>query len=197
MGLSADGQIHTRSTQIASVEPLSLPLSRSMRFRDTNLDVAGLVNPPLDYDGVLSNKAGEVIGLWSSYAVESERETTQENQGVPIDLVATMLDHIHSGMPLHSLETELTPLQLADARELGLSDEWLKKLEQHDPHRAPGADGSAHGGRFKRGHVVAAGRYPARDRWPDGHPFQRGRARGGRRSHGTGHGYGGLARQCN
>ncbi len=134
VGLSGDGQIHTRSTQIASVEPLGLPLSRSMRFRDTNLEVAELVNPPLDYDGVLANAAGQVVGLWSSYAVENERETTQENHGVPIDLVAAMLHHIHSGTPLHSLETELTPLQLADARELGLSDDWLKKLEQHDPN---------------------------------------------------------------
>ena len=132
VGMSADGQPHTRNTQIASVAPLALPLSRSMRFRDTNLDVAQLVNPPTDYDGVLANEAGQVVGLWSSYAVENGRELSQENRGVPIDGVVTMLDHIHAGTPLHSLEAELTPLQLADARQLGLSDEWLKKLEAHD-----------------------------------------------------------------
>jgi pro-apoptotic serine protease NMA111 len=133
VGLSADGQPHTRTTEIASVDPLALPLSRSMRFRDTNLDVAQLVNPPTDFDGVLSNAAGQVVGLWSSYAIENGRDLTQENRGVPIDVVATMLDHIHAGTPLHSLETELTPLQLADARQLGLSDDWLKKLVLHDP----------------------------------------------------------------
>ncbi len=132
VGLSADGQPHTRSTEIAGVDPLALPLSRSMRFRDANLDVAQLVNPPLDYDGVLSNEAGQVVGLWSSYAIENARDLGQENRGVPIDVVATMLEHIHAGTPLHSLEAELVPLQLADARQLGLSDEWLKKLEQND-----------------------------------------------------------------
>ncbi|MGC1457524.1 MAG: trypsin-like peptidase domain-containing protein [Steroidobacteraceae bacterium] len=132
VGMSADGQPHTRDTQIASVDPLALPLSRSMRFRDTNLDVAQLVNPPVDYDGVLANESGQVLGLWSSYAVENGRDLAQENRGVPIDGVATMLEHIHAGTPLHSLETELIPLQLADARQLGLSDEWLKKLEAHD-----------------------------------------------------------------
>ena len=132
VGLSADGQPHTRTTEIASVDPLALPLSRSMRFRDTNLDVAQLVNPPTDFDGVLSNDAGQVVGLWSSYAIENGRDLMQENRGVPVDVVATMLDHIHAGTPLHSLETELIPLQLADARQLGLSDEWLKKLELHD-----------------------------------------------------------------
>jgi len=133
VGLSADGQPHTRTTEIASVDPLALPLSRSMRFRDTNLDVAQLVNPPTDFDGVLSNEAGQVVGLWSSYAIENGRDLTQENRGVPIDVVATMLDHIHAGTPLHSLETELIPLQLAAARQLGLSDDWLKKLVLHDP----------------------------------------------------------------
>ncbi|MEJ0006393.1 MAG: PDZ domain-containing protein [Steroidobacteraceae bacterium] len=32
VGLSADGEPHTRSTEIAGVDPLALPLSRSMRF---------------------------------------------------------------------------------------------------------------------------------------------------------------------
>ncbi len=82
VGLSADGQPHTRNTQIANVDPLALPLSRSMRFRDTNIDVAQLVNPPGDYDGVLSNEAGEVIGLWSSYAIDNGRDLSQENRGV-------------------------------------------------------------------------------------------------------------------
>ena len=132
VGLSADGQPHTRATQIAGVDPLALPLSRSMRFRDANLEVAQLVNPPLDYDGVLANEAGQVVGLWSSYAVENGRDLAQENRGVPIEVVATMFDHIHAGSSLHSLETEFTPLQLADARQLGLSDDWLKKLELAD-----------------------------------------------------------------
>ncbi len=133
VGLGGDGQPHARATQIASVDPLALPLSRTMRFRDTNIMTASLVNPPLDYDGVLSNAAGEVTGMWSSYAVEAGRDMTQENKGVPIEEVATMLEHVRSGMPLHSLEVELMPMQLADASELGVSQEWLKKLEQHDP----------------------------------------------------------------
>ena len=148
VGLSADGQPHTRATQIAGVDPLALPLSRSMRFRDTNLDVAQLVNPPLDYDGVLSNEAGQVWACGPAMRVDNGRELSQENRGVPIDVVATMLEHIHADTPLHCLETELVPLQLADARQLGLSDEWLKKLELHRRQRAPGADGGAAGGRL-------------------------------------------------
>jgi S1-C subfamily serine protease len=131
IGLSAESEAHSRATQIASVDPLTLPLSRTMRFRDTNLEVAQLVNPPLDYDGVLTTDDGQILGLWSSFAYENGREVMQDNRGVPIDLVAEMLDRVRTGKPLHSLEVELATVPLADARDLGLTDEWVKRLEQH------------------------------------------------------------------
>ncbi|HYK25926.1 MAG TPA: trypsin-like peptidase domain-containing protein, partial [Steroidobacteraceae bacterium] len=130
IGLSGDSQLHSRATQIASVEPIDLPLSRTMRFRDTNDEVADLVNPPMDFDGVLTNEKGDVVGLWSSFAYENGRELTQMSKGVSIDLVAEMLGRIRTGRPLHSLDVELGPIPLANAREFGLSDEWMKKLEK-------------------------------------------------------------------
>jgi len=131
IGLGADSQVRSRRTQIASVDPLDLPLSRTMRFRDSNIEVAQLVNPPLDYDGVLVSDSGQVLGLWSSFAYENGREVMQDNRGVPIDLVADMLARIRSGKALHSLEVELVGQPLASARDLGLSEDWLKRLEQH------------------------------------------------------------------
>lgn len=132
VGLSGDGDLHTRATQISSIDPIDLPLSRTMRFRDTNDEVADLVNPPLDYDGVLADQRGDVLGLWSSFAYDDGREEQQTEKGVSIDLVAEMLDRIRAHRPLHSLEVELQPISLSDAREFGLSPEWLHKLEQSD-----------------------------------------------------------------
>lgn len=133
VGLGADNELRSRTTQIASVDPIDLPLSRTMRFRDTNMEVAQLVNPPLDYDGVLLDKAGSVLGLWSSFAYESGREIAQENKGVSIDVVAEMLDRVRSGKPLHSIEAEFSAIPLAGARDFGVSKEWLKKLEIQSP----------------------------------------------------------------
>ena len=133
VGLGGDSQMHARSTEIASIDPLELPLSRTMRFRDSNLEVVQLVNPPLEFDGVLSDKAGNVLGLWSSFAYESGREVTQDSHGVPIDPVADMLERVRTDRPLHSLEAEFTVQPLASAREIGLSDEWTKKLAQRNP----------------------------------------------------------------
>jgi pro-apoptotic serine protease NMA111 len=133
VGLGSDSELRSRNTEIASIDPLELPLSRTMRFRDSNLEAVQLVNPPLDFDGVLTDKAGNVLGLWSSFAYESGREIAQDNRGVPIDLVADMLDRVRTDKPLHSLEAEFAVQPLASAREIGLSEEWAKKLSQQNP----------------------------------------------------------------
>ena len=133
IGLNANSELQSRGTQIAGIDPLVLPLSRTMRFRDSNLEVAQLVNPPLDYDGVLLDKGGAVLGLWSSFAYEDGRELQQDNRGVPIELVREMLDRVRTGKPLYSLDVELIPQTLSTARDLGLSPAWLDKLERHSP----------------------------------------------------------------
>jgi S1-C subfamily serine protease len=135
VGLAADSEMRSRSTQIADTEPLDLPLSRTMRFRDSNLEVVQLVNPPLDYDGVLLGKDEHVLGLWSSFAYENGREITQDNKGVSIDVVAEMLERVRHNRPLHSLEVEFAVQAIASAREFGLSDEWTNKLAQHGVSR--------------------------------------------------------------
>ncbi|MGH8326090.1 MAG: PDZ domain-containing protein, partial [Steroidobacteraceae bacterium] len=132
IGLSGDGELHSRATEIASVDPIELPLSRTMRFRDTNDEVADLVNPPSDYDGVLTDAHGNVRGLWSSFAYDNGHSATQTEKGVSIDLVAAMLDRIRTGRALHSLDVEWHPIPIADAREFGLSDEWMHRLVAHD-----------------------------------------------------------------
>ncbi len=135
VGLSGDNELRARSTEIASIDPLELPLSRTMRFRDSNLETAQLVNPPADFDGVLADQSGNVLGTWSSFAYENGREIAQDNRGVPIDVVADMLDRVRSARVLHSLEAELALLPLASAREIGLPQSWTQRLTQHAPSR--------------------------------------------------------------
>jgi pro-apoptotic serine protease NMA111 len=133
VGIDADGDVKSRSTAIASIDPLQLPLSRTMQFRDTNIEVAQLINPPTDFDGVLASPVGEVLGMWSSFAYENGREITQSNRGVPIDLVIEMIERLRSGGSLHSLDAELALQPLSNARRLGLSDAWVKGLETANP----------------------------------------------------------------
>jgi pro-apoptotic serine protease NMA111 len=162
VGLGGDSQMRSRSTQIASIDPLELPLSRTMRFRDSNLETVQLVNPPSEFDGVLTDKSGNVLGSWSSFAYESGRELAQDTRGVPIDLVADMIDRVRTGRALHSLEVELGVLPLASARQIGLSDAWTQRLAQHTPTRRQAltvvrmVGGSAAAQRLQQGDLLLA-----------------------------------------
>jgi S1-C subfamily serine protease len=133
VGLDGSGELKSRITSIADVDPLQLPLSRSVQFRESNLEVASLVNAPDDLVGVLADDAGRVRGLWASFASDNGRELVQENRGLSSDLVAETLDIVRQGRPLHSLEAEFTPQSLASARRLGLSDAWVLRIEKANP----------------------------------------------------------------
>ncbi|HEY6451475.1 MAG TPA: trypsin-like peptidase domain-containing protein [Steroidobacteraceae bacterium] len=133
VGMDGSGIIKSRTTTIADVSPLELPLSRSVMFRESNLQVASLVNAPDDLVGVLSDNAGRVRGLWASFASDNGRELVQESRGISSDLVAQTLATVRSGLPLHSLEAEFQPQTLADARRFGLSDAWVSRISQANP----------------------------------------------------------------
>ncbi len=128
VGIGDDNDLHFRRTEISSIEPLELPLSRTMRFRDTNIESIQLVNPPKSFDGVLTDRHGNVLGLWSSFAFDTATGVGQDLQGVPIEPVRDMLARMRSGQPLHSLDVELAPTPLSSARLIGLTPFWAQRL---------------------------------------------------------------------
>ncbi len=133
VGLDSSGDLQSRSTNIAEVNPLLLPLSRTVQFRDANLEVATVVNPPDDVVGVLVDKAGRVRGLWASFATDNGRELVQQSRGLSADLIAETLQIVRSGAPLRSLEAEFGTQTLAAARGLGLTDDWIRRIQQANP----------------------------------------------------------------
>ena len=135
IGLRPDNKLIYRQTEVASVDPIFLPLSRTMRFRETNLEGLSLVNGPGDVDGVIVDKWGRVTALWSSFAFEAGQELVQDNKGVPAVHVQELLELARADRELHSLEAELNPVSLATARKLGLDDASVKRLRDHDPER--------------------------------------------------------------
>jgi len=135
VGLGADSRQRSLATSVASIEPVAFPLSRTLQFRDANLEVASLVNAPADFDGVIAGPGGVVRALWSSFSAENNRELVQVNRGIPAELVAEALRAAQSGDPLYSLEAEYSVVPLASARQLGVPDTWLRRMEAHSPTR--------------------------------------------------------------
>ena len=88
VGMKADHQLTRQESIVASVDPMILPLSRTLRFRDSNIETVNLVNAPDDFDGVLVDRRGRVLSTWSSFMVQSGNESAQFNRGIPSELVA-------------------------------------------------------------------------------------------------------------
>ncbi len=134
VGLKSDHQLAHQESVVSSVDPVMLPLSRTMRFRDSNLEVIDLVNGPTDFDGVLIDEDSLVVATWSSFAYQSGGESGQINRGVSADILADFVDIVRSGRPIYSLEVELGYAPLFAARKFGLDEEWLAKLEKQNPN---------------------------------------------------------------
>lgn len=135
VGLKGDHRLAHQSTRVASIEGLSMPLSRTLRFRDTNIETIRLVSGPSDFDGVLTDSRGRVLGMWSSFAFDMGRQTEQVNMGVSAGLVAEAVALARGERELRSLEAEFVQVPLASARRLGLPDRLIARLEAHDPER--------------------------------------------------------------
>ena len=133
VGLKGDHQLVHQESTVSSVDPMVLPLSRTLRFRDSNIEAISLVNAPDDIDGVLVNERGRVSALWQSFAYQSGNDSNQFNRGISSELVSEFVDIVRSGDPVYSLEAEFGYLPLFAARKLGLNEEWLARLEKHNP----------------------------------------------------------------
>ena len=135
VGLRGDQRLASQETEVSSIDALVLPLSRTLRFRDANLETIQLLSGPSDFDGVLADGRGRVLGLWSSFAFDAGRTVEQSNKGVSAALVAEVLALARGERMLRSLEAEFVQVPLAAARRLGLPDDLVTRLEAHDPER--------------------------------------------------------------
>ena len=135
VGIKGDHQLLHQRSSVSSVDPLMLPLSRTLRFRDANIEAISLVNAPDDVDGVLVNKRGEVLATWSSFAVQTGGESAQFNRGVGAEVARQFVDIVRQGKPFYSLEAEFVYTPLFAARKMGVDEAWVERLEENNPVR--------------------------------------------------------------
>ena len=132
VGLSAESRLRSLATHVATVDGVTFPLSRTLQFRDANLEVATLVNAPTDFDGVIVGRDGKVRALWSTFATEGARDTVQVSRGMPAAVVLEAVEAARGDRPLYSLETEFEAIPIAAARRLGLPPQWVTRFEARD-----------------------------------------------------------------
>ncbi len=135
VGLKADHKLSSQSSEVASVEAVNFPLSRTLRFRESNMEGITLVNGPDDFDGVVVNQQGRVVALWATFAYQTGRDLTQVNMGIPAELIVDMVSRLQNNSPLRSLEIEWRHMPLATARKLDLPESWVERYESHNERR--------------------------------------------------------------
>ena len=135
VGIKGDHQLVHQQSTVSSVDPLMLPLSRTLRFRDSNIEGISLVNAPGDMDGVLVNKRGEVLATWSSFALQTGDSSAQFNRGVGSEVAKQFVEIVREGRPFYSLEAEFVYAPLFAARKMGVDEEWVSRLEENNPVR--------------------------------------------------------------
>ncbi len=135
VGIKADHQLVHQKSTVSSVDPLLLPLSRTLRFRDSNIEGVSLVNAPSDVDGVLVDKKGRVAATWSSFVLQSGGDAAQFNRGVGSEVVRQFVETVREGRPFYSLEAEFVYSPLFAARKMGVDEAWVSRLEKNNPVR--------------------------------------------------------------
>jgi hypothetical protein len=135
VGMKSDHQVKHQHSTVSSVDPLVLPLSRTLRFRDSNIEGIDLVTAPTDFDGVLVDRKGRVQASWSSFVLQSGSDAAQFNRGVSSEVILQFLNTVREGRPFYSLEAEFVYSPLFAARKRGVDEEWIARLEKNDPER--------------------------------------------------------------
>ncbi|KAI9217306.1 hypothetical protein BC828DRAFT_391513 [Blastocladiella britannica] len=149
-----DGQrpFHVR-TSVKDVTLMVVPCSGEPRARAINFEGISVDTPASDscYNGVLADpETGDVVALWLNFLGEFNAQTevdTEYAMGLPwrdvaddvfavVDRVRIMAPPVHYPLAtpdLTALNFELTQVTVVKARTMGVSDEWLAKV-QHAGH---------------------------------------------------------------
>ena len=137
VGIKSDHSLLVEKMNVGAIDALEFSIPKTPKFRESNLDVISLNNAPFSRGGVLTDEQGQVVSLWSSFSYGEGDEYKQFEWGVPVDLVEELLKQWHccKSFKYKSLDVELSTLTIAQARKLGLSSEWLDRLQNTNEKR--------------------------------------------------------------
>ena len=119
--------------RVTKIQALSIPALSPPRFRDMNCDVIYLDTECKADGAVLTDELGRVQAIWVSFSTQTaDAKNAQFWNGVPIYLLSPMIESLKANMsyPYQSLDVELWPISLAEARALEVDPHWLTQFEK-------------------------------------------------------------------
>jgi S1-C subfamily serine protease len=135
VGMTVGQRLVSRETKVARREPLSLPQSFPPRFQESNIELVTLEDTTPTVGGVLTDQKGRVRAFWASFTTGSGKGMESFFAGLPVSALERIVEPLRSGRPVgwRTLGVELDSLNLAEARNRGLSNVQAQRLEDHDP----------------------------------------------------------------
>lgn len=129
-------------TAVTDITTVTIPASApTPRYRAVNLD-AITVDTPLSGQcgsGVLVSPDGTVQALWLTYLGErsSSGRDTEYHLGCATPPLLSVIDAVRNGnIPdLRILGVETQTMQMAQCRIMGVSEEWIERVERENPER--------------------------------------------------------------
>ncbi|HEY8121428.1 MAG TPA: trypsin-like peptidase domain-containing protein [Myxococcota bacterium] len=119
-----------RTSKVERVDVPAIPVPKTPRFRETNLDLAALTDDIASIGGVLADRKGRVRALWASFSTDAGGASNSFFGGIPSAVIQDWI--ARAGQPTRTLGAELETLTLLRARERGLPDALAAELERAD-----------------------------------------------------------------
>ncbi|KXJ92184.1 Pro-apoptotic serine protease NMA111 [Microdochium bolleyi] len=137
IGYNRSGRIVHAATTVTEVTAVSIPAnSGAPRYRATNVD-AITVDTSLSGQcgsGVLVDKDGTVQALWLTYLGERSHSGRDEEYhlGLATPTLLPVMSQIQQGQTpkLRMLSVEFRAVHMAQARVMGVSEEWISKVSE-------------------------------------------------------------------
>lgn len=129
-------------TAVTDITTVAIPASASTpRYRAVNLD-AITVDTSLSSQcgsGVLVAEDGTVQALWLTYLGERNNHSkdVEYHLGFATPALLPVIDEVRSGRKpdLRILNLETQTVQMSQSRIMGVSEEWIERVEREDPER--------------------------------------------------------------
>jgi len=130
--INSEDKVTNHALTVTRVSPVLLPVNpRRAEFRDANIEAVDVDRDVPSLGGVISDAKGQVRALWLGFHyTSSKNKNVFFYAGLPIEFLAVLLKGRNDtgGFTYQTLGVECTPTSLAQARELGLDDAWIKTL---------------------------------------------------------------------
>ena len=126
--MTPDLELQGRSVKIERIDVPSIPVPKTPRFRQTNLELASIAEEIASVGGVLADKKGAVRALWASFSTDAGGSSNSFFAGIPSAVISDWLATLDQ--PRRSLGAEVEALTVLRARERGLPDSLAAEFER-------------------------------------------------------------------